>query len=261
MLTGLALGVVGIVLVNLALIRLAGRNARQAAATTALVTLGLYVPYAILRWPGGDVFALHLAVYLLASLACGLLLERRVGGPRLHWGPAALIGFFIVVLISGAIFVTVAERGLSPAVARWFLPKPDASGPVTTVFPGVVARDFHKKEALYNHYLEQVERQRQRGWQVQKGWLTQPVAGQDAQFRVTVHTREGAPVQGATITGQLLRPATSTLDLDFSLTEQTPGVYETTLRLPAAGTWNLLLQVRQGEELHEISASTQIGAR
>ena len=61
--------------------------------------------------------------------------------------------------------------------------------------------------------------------------------------------------------GQFLRPSASALDVDFSLSEQTPGVYETTVRLPAAGTWNLLLQVRQGEELHEVSASTRIGAR
>ena len=261
MLTGLALGVVSIGLVNLALIGLARRSARQAAATTALLTLGLYVPYAILRWPGGDVFALHLAVYLLTSLACGLLLGQRASGSSLHWGPLALAGFFIVVVIGGAVFVTVAERGLSPSVARWLLPETRTTGPVSSVFPGVVARDFHKKEALYNHYLQQVERQRQRGWQVEKGWLTDPVADQDAPFRVTVQTREGQPLPGATVTGRFLRPSASALDVAFQMSEQTPGVYETTVRLPAAGTWNLWLQVRQGEELHEISASTQVGAR
>ena len=261
MLLGLTVGVGVIVLVNLALIHLAQRGARQAAALVALLTLGVYGPYAILRWPGGDVFALHLAVYLLTSLVCGLLLERRSGGSRLHWGPAALGGFFIVVVIGGAVFVTVAERGLSPSVARWLLPQPRAEGPVTSVFPGVVARDFHKKEALYNHYLQQVERQRQRGWQVQKGWLTEPVAGQEATFRVTVQTRDSQPLHGATVTGQFLRPSASALDMALHLTELAPGVYETTLRLPVPGTWNLVLQIRQGQELHEISASTQIGAR
>ncbi len=76
----LALGVAVIVFANLGLIRLARRSAWQAAATVALITLGLYVPYAILRWPGGDVFALHLALYLLASLACGPLWSRRASG-------------------------------------------------------------------------------------------------------------------------------------------------------------------------------------
>jgi hypothetical protein len=123
-----------------------------------------------LRWPGGDVFAIHLAIYLLASLACGMLLGTRSGGRGLHWGPATLIGFFIFVAVTGAVFVSVAERGLNPTlwVRDWLLPEPVSRREVTSMFPGVISHDFHKKEALYNQYLQQVERQRQRGWQVQK---------------------------------------------------------------------------------------------
>ncbi len=72
----------------------------------------------------------------------------------------------------------------------------------------MIARDFHKKESLYNDYLQQVQRQRQRGWQIQKGWLAEPVAGQATVFRVTAHTRDGVPVAGATVTGRFLRPST-----------------------------------------------------
>lgn len=256
----LALGVAVIVFANLGLMRLARRSAWQAAATVALITLGLYVPYAILRWPGGDVFALHLALYLLASLACGLLWSRRASGQGLHWGPVVLSGFFIVVVVGGAVFVTIAERGLTPWLARWFFPE-TPSGAVSSLFPGVIARDFHKKESLYNDYLQQVQRQRQRGWQIQKGWLAEPVAGQATVFRVTAHTRDGVPVTGATVTGRFLRPSTSTLDVTFTLLEQQPGVYEAPLQLPVAGAWNLLLQVRQGDEVHEISANAQVAAR
>ena len=130
---------------------------------------------------------------------------------------------------------------------------------VSSVFPGVIAHDFHKKEALYNQYLQQVERQRQRGWQIQKGWLTEPVAGAPTVFRVAARTRAGEPLTGATVTGRFLRPSGSALDIAFALTEREPGVYEGTLALPAAGAWNLVLQVRQGDELHEISANTTVG--
>ena len=171
LLLGLALGVGAILLANLGLIRFARLSARQAAATVALIALGLYVPYGILRWPGGDVFAMHLAIYLLASLACGMLLGRRASGQGLHWGPALIGGFFIVVVVLGAVFIAVAEHGLSPTLFRWLLPEARNQREVSSVFPGVIAHDFHKKEALYNQYLQQVERQRQRGWQVQKGWL------------------------------------------------------------------------------------------
>lgn len=259
LLLGLALGVGAILFANLGLIRFARLSAKQAAATVALITLGLYVPYAILRWPGGDVFALYLAIYLLTSLACGMLLGARAGGQGLHWGPALIGGFFIVVVALGAAFIAVAEYGLSPTLFRWLLPEAQTRREVSSVFPGVIAHDFHKKEALYNQYLQQVERQRQRGWQIQKGWLTEPVAGAPMVFRVAARTRAGESLTGATVTGRFLRPSGSALDVAFALTEREPGVYEGTLTLPAAGAWNLVLQVRQGDELHEISANTTVG--
>ncbi len=261
LLLGLALGIGAILLANLGLIRFARLSAKQAAATVALITLGLYVPYAILRWPGGDVFALSLAVYLLASLACGMLLGARAGGRGLHWGPALIGGFFIVVVVLGAVFIAVAEHGLSPTLFRWLLPEADSKRSVTSMFPGVISHDFHKKEALYNQYLQQVERQRQRGWQIQKGWLAEPVAGEPAVFRVVARTRAGEPLTDATVTGRFLRPSTSTLDVAFELAEREPGVYEATLTLPAPGAWNLVLAVRQGDESHEISANTQVAGR
>ncbi len=261
LLLGLAFGVGAIFFVNLGLIRFARLSAKQAATTVALITLGLYVPYGILRWPGGDVFALYLAIYLLTSLACGMLLGARASGQGLHWGPALIAGFFIVVVVLGAVFVVVAERGLPSVLERWLLPEGDSQREVTSMFPGVVSHDFHKKESLYNQYLQQVERQRQRGWQIRKGWLADPVAGEPAVFRVVARTRTGEPLAGATVSGQFLRPSGSALDVAFALTEQQPGVYEATLTLPAAGTWNLVLQVRQGDELHEIRANTQVGGR
>ncbi|MBK8962525.1 MAG: hypothetical protein IPM75_05470 [Candidatus Competibacteraceae bacterium] len=171
LLLSLAGGAGLVLLANVALVRFGRTSAKQAAAVVALATVGLYVPYSIIRWPGGDVFAIHLGIYLLVSLACGMLLNLRASGQGLHWGPAAITGFFIVVAILGALFVSVAERGLTPSLWSWLMPTADNGRKVTSVFPGVISHDFHQKEALYNQYLQQVERQRQRGWQVQKGWL------------------------------------------------------------------------------------------
>lgn len=69
-----------IVASNLALIRFTRASAKLVAAVTALIAVGLYVPYSIIRWPGGDIFAMHLAIYLLAALACGMLLSSRATG-------------------------------------------------------------------------------------------------------------------------------------------------------------------------------------
>jgi len=258
LLLGLAFGVGLVLLANLALVRFAGTSVKQAAAVVALATFGLYVPYGILRWPGGDVFAIHLCIYLLVSFACGMLLSNRSGGKGMHWGPAAISGFFIFVAVSGAVFVAVAERGLTPALRDWLLPESKSGREVTSMFPGVVSHDFHKKEALYNQYLQQVERQRQRGWQIQKGWLSDPVTNEPIVFRAVARTREGEPITGATVAGQFLRPSSTKQDISFALTETDPGVYESKLLLPLAGDWNLVLQIRKGEDLHEIRAVTRV---
>jgi nitrogen fixation protein FixH len=258
LLLGLAFGAGLVLLANLALVRFAGTSVKQAAAVVALATIGLYVPYGILRWPGGDVFAIHLCIYLLVSFACGMLLSNRSGGKGMHWGPAAISGFFIFVAVSGAVFVAVAERGLSPALRDWLLPESKSGRAVTSVFPGVVSHDFHQKEALYNQYLQQVERQRQRGWQVEKGWLAEPTANEPAVLRVVARTREGEPITGAAVAGQFLRPSSSKQDVAFDLTETDPGIYESKLLLPLAGNWNLVLQIRKGEDLHEIRAVTRV---
>ena len=258
LLLDLALGVGLILLAHFGLVRFARLSAKQATAGVALAIIGLYVPYSILRWPGGDVFAIHLAIYLLASLACGMLLNARAGGKSLHWGPAAISGFFIIVAVLGAVFVSVAERGLTPWLGRWLLPETASRHEMTSFFPGVISHDFQKKEALYNEYLQQVERQRERGWQIQKGWLSEPMANKPAVFRVAVRTREGEPVSGATVAGQFLRPSSSQQDVAFNLVEHPPGVYETELELPLAGHWNLVLRIQKGENIHEVRALTRI---
>jgi len=258
LLLGLGIGVVLIVLANGGLIRFARVSAQWAATVTALATVGLYVPYAILRWPGGDIFAIHLAIYLLTALVCGMLLSTRSSGQGLHWGPATLIGFFIFVAVFGAIFIAVAEHGVPSWVRDWLLPDPVSQRETTSIFPGVISHDFHKKEGLYNQYLQQVERQRQRGWQIHKGWVGESIAGEPTLFRVMAQTREGEPLAGATVAGRFLRTSTSKLDVDVDLGETAPGVYETNVTLPVAGRWNLVLQVRRGDELHEIRASTEM---
>lgn len=258
LLLGLAVGAGLILLANLALVRFARTGAKQAAAVVALVAVGLYVPYSIVRWPGGDVFAIHLCIYLLVSLACGMLLGARSGGKGLHWGPAAIGGFFVFVAVSGAVFVAVAERGLTPSLRDWLLPEAKSGREVTSMFPGVVSHDFHQKEALYNRYLQQVERQQRRGWQVQKGWASDPRAGETGIFRVAVRTREGEPITGATVAGQFLRPSSNKQDVAFTLAETDSGVYESKLLLPLAGHWDLVLEIRKGEDLHEIRAVTQV---
>jgi nitrogen fixation protein FixH len=261
-LLGLVSGIGLIVVVNLVLFRFSSLGATRSAIVVALLSVGAYLLIALFRWPGGDIMAMHLAVYLLTAYACGVFLRQRVAtqdkpsGQRFHWAPVILVGFFGFLVVLFSLFILVAERGLpSPLISCLF---PGLSAKVTSVFPGVISHDFQQKETLYNDYLLQLRRQQERGWRVQKGWLQRPVMGRPTVFRVVARTREGEPLHEGEVTGQFLRPSNSRLDVAFSMQELEPGTYEASVSLPAAGTWDLVLQLRQGQELHEIRATTEV---
>lgn len=244
-------------------------SATQAAVLVALAALGIYLPAAALHWPGGDVFAIHLAVYSMTAYLCGLFFglrekDRSPGEPsvgRFHWGPAVIAGFFILLLAVNSVFILLAQRGLGPSLSDELLPGARHRGHVSSAFPGVVSHDFQEKEEQYNRYLAQAERQQERGWQIRKGWLGEPVAGEPATFKVTARTRQGEPLTGAEVMGQFLRPSDSHRDTAFTMHEAEPGVYLADLELPAAGLWNLVLRLRKGDERHEIRATTSVAAR
>lgn len=230
-------------------------NGKAAATGVALLALLIYVPWAILTWPGADIFAIHVAIFLTVAYALGIIGGRL--GRDWHWAPALIVGFFALVIATNVVFLGVAESGITGLFAR-LLPAPQGSTVVDSRFPGTVSHDYQKKEALYNDYLRQVEAQQARGWRVRKGWLYQPVTGQPATFVVAVSTQRGEAVAGADVRGQFLRSSNSRDDLDFVMDEVSPGEYRVSLAMPLQGRWNLVLQIRRGDDLHEVRASTSV---
>ena len=248
-------GVIAEVVVFFLLRALLGLSGKAGAMAVGLLALLVYVPWAILAWPGADIFAIHLAIYLTVAYALGM-----VGGSvgrQWHWAPALIVGFFVVVIATNVVFLGVAEQGITGVFAR-LLPEPRGAEVADSRFPGTVSHDFQKKEALYNDYLQQVEAQQSRGWQVRKGWLYRPVAGEPATFMLTVSDRDGGPVTGAVVSGRFLRTSNSRDDFDFSMVEGAPGEYRAGLEMPLHGLWQLVLQVRRGDDLHEIRAETSV---
>jgi len=257
LLAGIGGGVVAEVLLFVLLRRLFKLDGKAAGMAIALLAVLIYVPWAILIWPGADVFAIHLAIFLTVAYALGMLGSRV--GRGWHWAPALIVGFFVLVIATNVVFLGVAERGITGLFAE-MLPQPRGSQVVDSRFPGTVSHDYQKKESLYNDYLREVEVQQRRGWQVRKGWLYRPVAGQPATFVVVVTDKAGAAVAGATVSGRFLRTSSSLDDFEFTMTEAAPGEYRAVLTMPLQGLWQLVLQIRRGEDLHEIRADTSVGS-
>ncbi|UCE89633.1 MAG: FixH family protein [Pseudomonadota bacterium] len=256
-------GVLLIALGFVLLARLSGLGGKATALLLSGIVLLVYVPLASWRWPGADVFAIHLAVYLVTVYVLGIVATqldaRRAGDGRwFHWGPAAMVGFFVVVIAVNAVLLYLAQAGLGSDLARALLPEPRGGGEVSSHFPGTVTHDYQQKEDQYNTWRERLAAQQQRGWQVRKGWLDEPVAGAPALFQVSVSDRDGRPVAGAQVTGTFQRAADSRLDQKFAMQEHERGVYRTKLILGEPGQWQLLLRITRDGASHEIIGRTQV---
>lgn len=261
----LGVGILLIVLAFLGLNRLVRLGGRQSAVILAILTPGFYLPIALLNWPGADVLAIHLAVYGVVIFFLGLLAyqreqQRRDEGRSFRWGPGVIIGFFAVIIAMDAVFVTVATGGLDSRVSAWLLPKPKQAESVSSYFPGVTSHDYQKKEALYNDYLRRVELQKERGWQVDYGWLGEPVKGREAVFQVRARDRHGSPISGAEVSARFMRPSNQREDFNLILSEVEPGLYRAHTTPPLAGLWQVVIVVQRGEDIHEVRAATDVAA-
>src|SRR5690606_9366973 len=101
------------------------------------------------RWPGADVFAIHLGVFLLIPLAYGLLAGGGEKG-RWHWGPVTLVMFFVVLAVVDGALITAARHGLPVWMVGTVIPAPRQATTVSFGFPGVSTHDFQEKEAQFN---------------------------------------------------------------------------------------------------------------
>ncbi len=236
--------------------RLVRLRAPASAALVGMLVLGLYLAWALAAWPGADVVAIHAAIYLVTAYILGVI-GGRGGGARLHWAPLLIVGFFVFVVSVDVIFVTLSSEGLPSWLRARMPPARTAQGPVTTRFPGVLEDHYYQREAEYNAWQERMRIQAERGWSVRKGWLAEhPVAGREMVFQIVVSDRAGAPVAGAAVHGRFMRPADSSLDRPFSMHEVEAGRYQASLVLPEPGRWELRLEIRRGEDVHEVRAVT-----
>jgi len=55
-----------------------------------------------------------------------------------------------------------------------------------------------------------------------------------------------------------LRAADTRQDQSFTLVETAPGIYQGDVILPLPGVWDLVLEVRRGEDQHEVRATTEV---
>lgn len=252
-------------------------NNKLAALVTILLVMGVYIPLAATHWAGVDVFAIHFAFFVMSGYGLGIITSHRSNRQRFdvklgqteaqakkgwfHIAPAIIILFFLTLAVVDSIIITLANKGASSEFMARFLPAPRfSSGAVTSVFPGAVPHDFKEKYAQFNQHIQQLEVQRERGWQVLNGWQATPRAGQAAVFSISVTDKAGQPISGAQVEVRFLRSADKAKDKQFTLPESTMGTYGQSVQLDEPGSWTIVLRIQRGDEVHEVKGTTQVSA-
>jgi len=227
-------------------------------AIVAVIVLVVFMPLAIIYWPGGDVFAIHLAIYMITVYGLAIVASRREKNSGVHWGPVTIIGFFVILVLVDSFFVTIADKGLSSNIADFVLPQSDDKSTATYNYPGKVVHDYYQKGNLYNNYLDNIEARKRTQWKIKKGWITLPVVGQSAVFQLQVKNKDSSNITTAKITGKFIRYSDSKLDKEFSMEYIENGLYQVNIQLPAPGRWGLVLKISKDDIVYEIQGTTTV---
>jgi nitrogen fixation protein FixH len=198
------------------------------------------------HWPGMDVVAIHISVYLAAALVLFAMTQfRRRGVERMHWAPKLLAGFFITLVFINATLLYISTQGLPEPIGRWWLGSD--GGPVYSGFSGVVPHGQSAARAVSSE-LSEAHRESLLGWQVEVTGLDSAERTRTVQVRVK--DRTGLPVDRVAAEVRLQRPGAAAPALILPLDAADAGVYSGTLALPAAGRWLVELRLTQGGEMH-----------
>jgi nitrogen fixation protein FixH len=221
------------------------------AALAGLVPLLGYFVLIIGRWPGLDVVAIHISVFLAGALVLFALTRfRQAGAGRMHWVPKLLTAFFVSLVLLNASLLYIATNGLPTPLAQWWFGSDGK--PVHSGFSGVVAHGQGAAKAVSSE-LSETHRESQIGWQVELNGLDDQ--GATREVRIRVRDRTGLPVERVQAELQLSRPGATAPISTLVLNPGKPGEYSATLALPAAGRWLAELRLRQAGVLRYTSTT------
>jgi nitrogen fixation protein FixH len=109
-------------------------------------------------------------------------------------------------------------------------------------FPGEDEKKSYAQGLRYNDTLQDRARQRALGWRAVAALTPQSASG--VRLEVRLLDRNGAPIDGLAISGELRRPADAKLDRALSFEARGAGLYVAKVPALDEGRWTLRAQAR-----------------
>lgn len=215
------------------------------ALLAGLIPLLAYFALIVGRWPGLDVVAMHISVFLAAGLVLFAVTQfRQHSVGRMHWAPKLLTAFFLGLVVVNGSLLYIATKGLPDPLARWWLGSDGTA--VYSGFSGVVAHGQAAAKAVSSE-LSQAQRESELGWQVEVAGFDGN--GPERSIQVRVKDRSGLPINRLDAELRLQRPGAVEAALTVPLAALDAGTYGGVLRLPASGRWLAELRLLRDREL------------
>lgn len=238
-------GLLAVVALYLITRRLGLSNYWSGVLAGALPFLG-YLGYSMVVWQGGDMVAIHLAVFMATAAVLGVFDAVRKGSKeKMHWAPKAIAAFFGALVVFNAILLSISSHGLPDKLSGWFLPNPESQR-LHTAFPGIIPHDRNK---LYEQHMKRIEEQRNLGWKLELSGLDDLRSGVPSKVVVKVKDAESQPVVPEKVEFVVWRMANSKDDRHVQLKAGEQGAFVGELLLPNPGKWLVRVDVTRGEDV------------
>ncbi len=208
-----------------------------------------YLGYSAVVWQGGDMIAIHLAVFMATAAVMGVFGAIRKNKEKMHWVPKLIGTFFAGLVVFNAVLLSISSHGLPDKLSGKFLPNPENQR-LHTAFPGVVP---HDKNKLYEEHMQRIEDQRQLGWKVDVAGLDDLRSNTPSSVTVKVLDADGKPLTLDVAELIIWRMANSGDDRHVRLSATSVGEYGGQLELPNPGRWLVKVSLSRGEDAFQLN--------
>ncbi len=128
------------------------------------------------------------------------------------------------------------------------------AGMITLAFvtgPGLVDKNYYESGRDFEqNRLKRIAARNALGWTAHLDMPEEDRRGTGAVYRFSAVDRVGVPVDNLEVRIDTYRPSDVNADFSVQMERYAPGMYQSELKFPLKGHWEITLSVKQGEENH-----------